>query len=44
MSRLEVLIKELCPEGVEYKLLGDISKRTFVKGDFKNTKSSVLKA
>lgn len=27
MSRLEELIKELCPDGVEYKPLKDICKR-----------------
>ena len=26
MSRLQELINELCPNGVEYKTIGDISK------------------
>ena len=28
MSRLDELIKELCPNGVEYKELGEIAKVT----------------
>lgn len=28
MSKLEELIKELCPNGVEYKRLGDIATIT----------------
>lgn len=43
MSRIEELIKELCPNGVEYKKLKDISemkrgtsitKKTYAKGKF----------
>lgn len=26
MSRLEELIQELCPDGVEYKKLGDVAE------------------
>ena len=29
MSRLDELIKELCPNGVEYKALGDIATDVF---------------
>lgn len=40
MSRLEQMIKELCPEGVEYVKLGDIAK---VEKE-KNTKNQCSKA
>ena len=31
MSRIEEMIRELCPNGVEYKALGEIG--TFVRGN-----------
>ena len=39
MSRLEELIQELCPDGVEYKKLGDVAEISrggnFQKKDFR---------
>ena len=41
MSRLEELIAELCPEGVEYKTLGEIASvsrgGSFQKKDFRSS-------
>ena len=41
MSKLETLIQQLCPDGVEYKKLGDITTITrggnFQKKDFTDT-------
>lgn len=38
MSRLEELIAELCPEGVEYKTLGEIATDVFVVLESKEIK------
>ena len=40
MSRLEELIAELCPNGVEYKMLGDIGRVAMCKRILKNETSS----
>ena len=31
MSKLDKLIEELCPDGVEYKLLGDLEKDSILE-------------
>ena len=31
MSKLDELIEELCPDGVEYKLLGDLEKDSILE-------------
>ena len=33
MNRLEQLIKELCPNGVEYKKLGDVALYSQISSD-----------
>ena len=41
MSRLEELIRELCPDGVEYKMLGDIGKVSMCKRIMKTDTNTI---
>ncbi|OVE78615.1 type I restriction endonuclease subunit S, partial [bacterium I07] len=41
MNKIERLISELCPDGVEFKKLGEVGKVSMCKRIFKNQTSSV---